>query len=194
MKLWLVCQNVPIWAFQNVNTETTLLAYVKNRINGSKKLSKTLPNFSTASQATINLPYPLVLLGGPFLRIGMSAADGELFTLVLGQSCFETSVKPVYGKTIEFHPLFTNYGWAIVQGSHSDWKTWKNGKAFSSQGKVREFWTDWKSQGKVRENHTKYWKTQGIWDKYYLIFLVIVKWTVYYLLKWIKFSVKKIKH
>ena len=34
------------------------------------------------------------------------------------------------------------------QGSHSDWKTWKNGKAFSSQGKVREFWTDWKSQGK----------------------------------------------
>ena len=44
------------------------------------------------------------------------------------------------------------------QGSHSDWKTWKNGKAFSSQGKVREFWTDWKSQGKVRENHTKYWK------------------------------------
>ena len=34
------------------------------------------------------------------------------------------------------------------QGSHSDWKTWKNGKAFSSQGKVRE-------------NHTKYWKTTG---------------------------------
>ena len=26
-----------------------------------------------------------------------------------------------------------------TQGSHSDWKTWKNGKAFSSQGKVREF-------------------------------------------------------
>ena len=25
------------------------------------------------------------------------------------------------------------------QGSHSDWKTWKNGKAFSSQEKVREF-------------------------------------------------------
>ena len=27
----------------------------------------------------------------------------------------------------------------LRQGSHSDWKTWKNGKAFSSQGKVREF-------------------------------------------------------
>ena len=37
------------------------------------------------------------------------------------------------------------------QGSHSDWKTWEtweNGKAFASQGKVREFLTDWKSQGK----------------------------------------------
>ena len=27
----------------------------------------------------------------------------------------------------------------LGQGSHSDWKTWKNEKAFSSQGKVREF-------------------------------------------------------
>ena len=43
-----------------------------------------------------------------------------------------------------------------LQGSHSDWKTWKNG-----QGKVREFLTDWKSQ----EKHTKYWKTRGISDK-----------------------------
>ena len=83
------------------------------------------------------------------------------------------------------------------QGSHSDWKTWKtwkNGKAFSSQGKVREFWTDWKSQGKVRENHTKYWKTETNWDKYYLTFLVTFKWTVQHLPKWIKFSVKKTKH
>ena len=35
-------------------------------------------------------------------------------------------------------------------GSHWDWKsgkTWKNGKAFSSQGKVREFCQDWKSRG-----------------------------------------------
>ena len=37
-----------------------------------------------------------------------------------------------------------------VHGSHRDWKsgkTWKNGKAFSSQGKVREFCQDWKNQG-----------------------------------------------
>ena len=46
--------------------------------------------------------------------------------------------------------------------------------------------------GKVRENHTKYWKTQGTSDKCYLLFLVIFKLTVYYLLKWVKFSVKKI--
>ena len=35
-------------------------------------------------------------------------------------------------------------------GYHQDWKsgkTWKNRKAFSSQGKVREFFQDWKSQG-----------------------------------------------
>ena len=25
------------------------------------------------------------------------------------------------------------------QGSHLDWKTWENGKAFFSQGKVRKF-------------------------------------------------------
>ena len=41
----------------------------------------------------------------------------------------------------------------------------------------------------VRENLTKYWKSQGISDKCYLLFLVIFKLTVYYLLKWIKFLV-----
>ena len=60
--------------------------------------------------------------------------------------------------------LPSNVSCAIYQGFHSDWKTWKNGEAFYSQGilnrleksekitqntgKVREFWTDWKSQGK----------------------------------------------
>ena len=40
---------------------------------------------------------------------------------------------------IPFHvdTVDTNPEW-IQQGSHSDWKTWKNGKVFSSQGKVRE--------------------------------------------------------
>ena len=56
---------------------------------------------------------------------------------------------------------------------------------------VREKSGNFEQTGKVRENHTKYWKTDINWDKYYLIFLVIFKWTVYYLLKWIKFSVKK---
>ena len=65
----------------------------------------------------------------------------------------------------------------------------ENGKAFSSQGKVREVWTDWKSQ----EKSHKILKTQEILEKYYLLFLVIFKWTVYYLLKWVKFSVWKNK-
>ena len=40
---------------------------------------------------------------------------------------------------------------------------------------VREKSGNFVQTGKVRENHTKYWKTQGIRDKYYLIFLVIFK-------------------
>ena len=81
-----------------------------------------------------------------------------------------------------------------MQGSHSDWKTWKtwkNGKAFSSQGKVREFWWDWKSQGKVRENHIKYWKTGNFRQMLFVIFQWQLNEFVYYLLNLIKFSVKK---
>ena len=48
--------------------------------------------------------------------------------------------------------------------------------------------------GKVRENHTKYWKTEEISEKIICYFSMIFKLTVYYLLKCIKFSVKKIKH
>ena len=53
-----------------------------------------------------------------------------------------------------------------------------------SQGILNRLEKSGKSQGKS----TKYWKTQGISDKYYY-FLVIFKLTVYYLLKCIKFSV-----
>ena len=35
---------------------------------------------------------------------------------------------------------------------------------------VREKSGNFEQTGKVRENHTKYWKTQGISDKYYLLF------------------------
>ena len=74
----------------------------------------------------------------------------------------------------------------IKQGSHSDWKTWKNGKAFSSQA--------FKSQGILNrleksENHSKYWEFQTNLISY---FLVIFRWTVYYLPKWVRFSVQKI--
>ena len=74
------------------------------------------------------------------------------------------------------------------QGSHSDWKTWKNGKAFSSQGKVREFWWDWKSQGKSH-------KILENWGNFRQMLFVIFQWQlnefVYYLLNLIKCSVKK---
>ena len=59
---------------------------------------------------------------------------------------------------------------------------------------VREKSGNFEQTGKVRENHTKYWKTETNWDKYYLTFLVTFKWTVQHLPKWIKFSVKKTKH
>ena len=58
---------------------------------------------------------------------------------------------------------------------------------------VREKSGNFEQTGKVRENHTKCWKTEINWDKYYFKFLVIFKWTVHFLVKWIKFSVKKNK-
>ena len=76
----------------------------------------------------------------------------------------------------------------VEQGSHSDWKTLEKWEGIFQSGKSQGIFNRLE---KVRENHIKYWKTWGIWDKYYLIFLVIFKWTVYYLPKWIKFSVKK---
>ena len=35
---------------------------------------------------------------------------------------------------------------------------------------VREKSGKFDQTGKVRENHTKYWKTEGISDKYYILF------------------------
>ena len=50
-----------------------------------------------------------------------------------------------------------------VRENHTKyWKTWDNGKAFSS-------WVGFEQNGTVRENHTKSWKTQGISEKCYLI-------------------------
>ena len=68
------------------------------------------------------------------------------------------------------------------QGSHTDWKTWKNGKTFSSQGKVREFCADWKSQG----NLDKILEKSGKFREFLFFVLFLIE---LYLLKWIKFSV-----
>ena len=40
----------------------------------------------------------------------------------------------------------------IKRGSHRDWKTWENGRPFSSQGKSGNF----NQTGKVREFYPKY--------------------------------------
>ena len=88
----------------------------------------------------------------------------------------------------DFCPCFT-----ISKCDRVPTRTGKPGK-IGRHFPVREKSGNFEKTGKVRENHTKYWKTQGIWDKYYLIFLVIFKWTVYYLPKWIKFSVWKKKN
>ena len=59
---------------------------------------------------------------------------------------------------------------------------------------VRERSGNFEQTGKVRENHTKYRKTWGISEKCYLLFFLIFKLTVYYLLKWRTFSIlKKLK-
>ena len=51
---------------------------------------------------------------------------------------------------LQFPPYrtFSSQAHPLQQGSHLAWRTWKNGKTFSSQGKVQEFLTDWKSRGK----------------------------------------------
>ena len=41
---------------------------------------------------------------------------------------------------------------------------------------------------------TQYWKSRGISDKHNILFLVIFKSTVYYLLNLIKYSIKQTKH
>ena len=58
---------------------------------------------------------------------------------------------------------------------------------------VREKSGNFEQTGKVRENHTKYWKIEGISEKKICYFSMIFKWTVYYLLRCIKFLVRKNK-
>ena len=57
---------------------------------------------------------------------------------------------------------------------------------------VKEILESLEKLGNITQNTGKFWGgILEISDKYYLLFLVIFKWTVYFLLKWIKFSVEK---
>ena len=69
------------------------------------------------------------------------------------------------------------------QGSHTDWKTWKNGTTFSSQGKVRELLCRLEKSGKIGQNTGK---VRGNLGNFYFFVLFLIE---LYLLKWIKFSV-----
>ena len=97
----------------------------------------------------------------PHIAVTCMCVDGKL-CCISGQKAWQTQIWLLWP-----HNLYTCYDiliqgshsdWKNGQGFHSDWKTTKNGKAISSQGKVREFWTDWKSQGKPH-------KILENWDK-----------------------------
>ena len=62
-------------------------------------------------------------------------SDGTLSDIFLTQPNELTSTGHIFSHANELTPT----KFAHNQDSHSDWKTWKYGKAFSSQGKVREF-------------------------------------------------------
>ena len=76
-------------------------------------------------------------------------------------------------------------------------KTGKPGK-MGRHFPVREKSGNFEQTGKVREKSGKTTPNTGklreFQKKIICYFSMIFKWTVYYLLKWIKFSVKKIKH
>ena len=65
----------------------------------------------------------------------------------------------------------------LSQGSHSDWK---NGKAFSSQGKSQGILNRLEKSGKITQNTGKFREIQ---TNIICYFLVIFKCTVYHLLK-----------
>ena len=64
---------------------------------------------------------------------------------------------------------------------------WKMERLFP----VRNF----QQTGKVRENHTAYWNfRRNLYSNGIYYFLVIFKWTVYYLIYWMRFTVKRTKY
>ena len=75
------------------------------------------------------------------------------------EKTLDTIVQVMHRYPLWFMPFFVNYMVPTWTG-----KPGKMGKTFSTQGKVRGFWTDWKSQGiipKILEKWgLKYWKSE----------------------------------
>ena len=91
-------------------------------------------------------------------------------------NCPGIKQSPLYFTTPVFCDTFI-WNLEVLCDGHSSHMDWKNGKTFSSQGNVREFWTDWESQGflpqntgKMREFYPKYWKSKEILVRFYFCF------------------------
>ena len=87
---------------------------------------------------------------------------------VNSQSLFPSNYPPTYKKRLNSSSL--NFDGTksllVFRVPTGTGKPGKMGRHFP----VREKSGNFEQTGKVRENHTKYWKTQGISDKYYFLF------------------------
>ena len=64
-----------------------------------------------------------------------------------------------------------------ILSSHSDWKTWKNGKAFSSQGKKSQgILNRLEKSGKITQNTGKKQNIKRILEKNQNIKRILEKW------------------
>ena len=69
--------------------------------------------------------------------------------------------------SINFYFEFSRHSFCFLDRDPT--RTGKPGK-MGRHFPVREKSGNFEQTGKVRENHTKYWKTWGMSDKYYLLF------------------------
>ena len=103
----------------------------------------------------MNRAYVTVRCGDHVKRQNMSLTEIILMdelthfgpSFIIINKCIITDIHPAMWSFDVFCGVSSWILHGSYHGSHMDWKTWKNGKTFSSQGKVREFWTDWKRQG-----------------------------------------------
>ena len=118
---------------------------------------------SNAKQFTIAVQSSSFKIANGVCFIKFSRVQCNLQDLVrhnlnsVGEGCFYTCLS------------FCSRGWGCVWSDRVPTRTGKPGK-MGRHFPVREKSGNCDQTGKVRENHTKYWKTEGISDKYYMLF------------------------